>query len=183
MSNLLGKAIVEGKKIVDSITEKATPVVTEAVKNFKEQSADLTSKAKRAIDISVLRAEIEDLYTDFGKATFEWGLMPSNEKALEIMKVLYEKTDLLEKLEAEVAAEKEAKAVETEVEGPEVIVTEEKTSCETPAEETPAEEIPVKKVEDKAEVKTKAKTSTRKPKTKKADAPVEDNENKKPLDK
>lgn len=181
MSNFLGKAIVEGKKIVDSITEKATPVVTEAVKNFKEQSADLTSKAKRAIDISVLKAEIEDLYLEFGKATFEWGLMPSNEKALEIMKVLYEKTDLLEKLEAEIAAEKEAKEVnveETEEEGPEVVVTEEKSSCETPAEEKPVETV-----EDKAEVKPKTKTSAKKPKTKKAEAPVEDKENKKPLDK
>ena len=183
MGNLLGKTILEGKKLVDSITEKATPVVSEAVKTFKEQSADLTAKAKRAVDISVLRAEIADLYTEFGKATFEWGLMPSNEKALDIMKVLYEKTDLLEKYEAEIEAEKAEKAAkqaaaEAEKENVEDIINDIDKHCseETPADETSKEEKKVEEPkkpidEDKkdAEVKPNVKkTNTKKSSTKKS---------------
>ena len=183
MGNLLGKAIVEGKKFVDTVTEKVTPVIEETVKSVKEQTVNLTSQAKRTIDISVLRAEIEDLYTEFGKATFEWGLMPSNEKALEIMKVLYEKTEMLEKLEAEVAAQKEAKfdealedAFDDSEVGPEVVITKEQVVTETPAEKTP--DVKIEK-----EAEKKAKTSTKKSRSKKTDVPVEEDNNKKPLDK
>jgi len=94
MSNLMGKVLLEGKKVVDSISE----VTVKAVDTVKEQSAPIIDKAKKSMEISMLKAEIDDLYKEFGKATFEWGLMPTNEKAMELMKVLYEKTGLLEEL-------------------------------------------------------------------------------------
>lgn len=105
--NIVGKAIVEGKKLVNTVTEKVSPVVEDTVKTVKEQSVIATAKAKRAVEISVLKAEIDDLYKEFGKAAFEWGLMPDNEKALELMKVLYAKTDELGKLEDEVKREED----------------------------------------------------------------------------
>lgn len=98
MGNLFGKVLVKGKKAIDNINE-ATGDVTSVL---KEQAKNASKYAKTLIAISMLKAEIEDLYKELGEVVFEEGLMPDNTEALDIMTTLFEKTEMLEHFEREV---------------------------------------------------------------------------------
>lgn len=106
--NFLGKVFIEGKKLVDTVTEKATPFVEEAVNTIKEETNAITSQAKRAIDMGILKAEIETLYKDLGKAVYEGGLSLHNNDAVAAIHSLNEKSLQLEIYEKEIEAEEEA---------------------------------------------------------------------------
>jgi hypothetical protein len=101
MGNFIGKALIEAKKVGEVISKASSEigaVVGEATKNISET-------AKRAAKISMLKAEIEGMYKDLGKAVFEDGLLLTNEKALELMQVMMDKYKEVMELEAEEKAE------------------------------------------------------------------------------
>ena len=103
MGNFIGKALIEAKKVGEVISKASSEigaVVGEATKNISET-------AKRAAKISMLKAEIEGMYKDLGKAVFEEGLLLTNEKALELMQVMMDKYKEVIELEAEEKAENE----------------------------------------------------------------------------
>ena len=106
--SFLGKVIIEGKKIVDTVTEKATPFVEEAVNTLKEETTAITAQAKRAIDMGVLKAEIDSLYKDLGKAVYENGLDIHNNEVIAAIHLLNEKSLQLEAYEKEIEDEEEA---------------------------------------------------------------------------
>lgn len=98
MGNFLGKVLLQGKKALDSINEATEDVAIV----LKEQAVNASKYAKTIIAISMLKAEIEDLYKELGEIVFLEGLLPDNEEAIEIMTSLFQKTAVLEHLESEV---------------------------------------------------------------------------------
>ena len=97
MSNFWGKTLLEAKKVGSAISKSAKEIggaVGEATSNI----ADHTKKSAK---IAMLKAEMEQLYTELGKSVFNYGMVEENEESLEIMKTLLDKKAEIEKLEKE----------------------------------------------------------------------------------
>ena len=99
--NLVGKTLLEVKKTM-KVVGKAAGEVGSAV---GEAASNISNHTKKIAKISMLKAEMDAMYAELGKSVFMDGLMPSNEKAMELMNTLFEKADELEALEKEISVD------------------------------------------------------------------------------
>lgn len=97
--NMMGKALLEMKKVGKAFG-KAAGEVGSAV---GEAATNISTHTKKIAKVSMLKAEMDNLYMELGKSVFMDGLMPDNETAMNLMNVLFEKSDELEALERELA--------------------------------------------------------------------------------
>ena len=80
--NLVGKTLLEVKKTM-KVVGKAAGEVGSAV---GEAASNISNHTKKIAKISMLKAEMDAMYAELGKSVFMDGLMPSNEKAMELMR-------------------------------------------------------------------------------------------------
>ena len=97
MSNLLGKSLLELKKIGRTIADSAVDIGSAV----GEAAVNITDHAKKSANLAIEKAEMDELYYKLGKSVFEEGLHPDNEEAMSIMDALYQKHFLIESLEDE----------------------------------------------------------------------------------
>ena len=97
MSNLLGKSLLELKKIGRTIADSAVDIGSVV----GEAAVNITDHAKKSANLAIEKAEMDELYYKLGKSVFEEGLHPDNEEAMSIMDALYQKHFLIESLEDE----------------------------------------------------------------------------------
>ena len=97
MSNLLGKSLLELKKIGRTIADSAVDIGSAV----GEAAVHITDHAKKSANLAIEKAEMDELYYKLGKSVFEEGLHPDNEEAMSIMDALYQKHFLIESLEDE----------------------------------------------------------------------------------
>ena len=93
MSNILGKTIIGVKKSVEAVANSSFGTA------LNEATNNITENTKKVVRMSVLKAEMEDLYQKLGKAVFDYGMIEENELALSYMKELLEKKFELDYLE------------------------------------------------------------------------------------
>ena len=103
MSNILGKTMLEMKRVGKVISRSACEVGNA----IGEAATNISAHTKKVAKISMMKAEIDNLYYELGKAVFEDGLMPSNELAMTYMDELFEKVDVLEALENELKSDED----------------------------------------------------------------------------
>ena len=133
MSNK-GKFLHEIKK-VGAVVKKSASEVGSAI---GEAATNISAHAKVAAKVAVLKAEMDAIYLDLGKSVFEDGLMPSNETALNLMNVLFEKSAELEALQAMIADDTADKSVSDVEPIPETVEDEVPCMCE---EDEPVAEV------------------------------------------
>ena len=97
MSDLLGKSLLELKKIGRTIADSAVDIGSAV----GEAAVNITDHAKKSANLAIEKAEMDELYYKLGKSVFEEGLHPDNEEAMSIMDALYQKHSLIESLEDE----------------------------------------------------------------------------------
>ena len=97
MSNLLGKSLLELKKIGRTIADSAVDIGSAV----GEAAVNITDHAKKSANLAIEKAEMDELYYKLGKSVFEEGLHPDNEEAMSIMDALYQKHFIIESLEDE----------------------------------------------------------------------------------
>ena len=97
MSNLLGKSLLELKKIGRTIADSAVDIGSAV----GEAAVNITDHAKKSANLAIEKAEMDELYYKLGKSVFEEGLHPDNEEAMSIMDALYQKHFHIESLEDE----------------------------------------------------------------------------------
>ncbi len=85
MSNIVGKTLLGAKKLGGIVGKSATEIGTV----ISGVAVEVGGQAKKAAKISMIKAEMENLYFVLGSVVFEGGLTPDNEKAMEIMNSLY----------------------------------------------------------------------------------------------
>lgn len=97
--NMMGKALLEMQKVGKAFGKAASEVGSA----MGEAATNISAHTKKVAKISMLKAEMDNLYVELGKSVFMDGLMPENETALNLMNVLFEKADELDVLERELA--------------------------------------------------------------------------------
>ena len=157
--NIVGKTLLEVKKTM-KVVGKAAGEVGSAV---GEAATNISNHTKKIAKISMLKAEMDAMYTELGKSVFMDGLMPSNEKAMELMDTLFEKSDELEALERELAETDKSDEIPSEDVKPECTCDgdcgedchcvdgechcDEEVPCDCVEDKTPAEE-PVPEIKE-----------------------------------
>ena len=159
MSNFMGKTLLGAKKLGKAVGKSAGEIgatigksATEIGNTIGGAATEFGDYTKKVAKVSMVKAEMDELYFKLGKSVFEDGLMPSNETAMDIMNKLFELDAQVVEMEKAIKASKEAK--ETPVPTEEV-VSEETVSEEIPCvteDETPCDETPTEVVEDTTEV-------------------------------
>lgn len=102
MSNFLGKTLIEAKKVGSAIS-KSTKEVGCAVGKAASNVANYTKKSAK---IAMIKAEMDTLYENLGKAVFKYGMSEENEVALNILAMLLEKREELKTLTKELESDK-----------------------------------------------------------------------------
>ena len=97
MSNLLGKSLLELKKIGRTIADSAVDIGGAV----GEAAVNITDHAKKSANLAIKKAEMDELYYQLGKSVFEEGLHPDNAEAMALMESLYHKYFLISALEDE----------------------------------------------------------------------------------
>ena len=97
MSNLLGKSLLELKKIGRTIADSAVDIGGAV----GEAAVNITDHAKKSANLAIKKAEMDELYYQLGKSVFEEGLHPDNAEAMALMESLYHKYFVISALEDE----------------------------------------------------------------------------------
>ena len=116
MSNFMGKTLLGAKKIGQAVGKSAGEIGATIGKSASEigntiggAATEFGDYTKKVAKVSMVKAEMDELYFKLGKAVFEDGLMPTNEGAMEIMNKLYELDAQVVEMEKVIKASKEAK--------------------------------------------------------------------------
>lgn len=98
MSNLVGKTLLEAKRLGENLSKSTVELGKVISKSSGELGntvgevlSSVSSIAKKSAKISMLKAEIDENYQKLGRSVFENGLTPDNEEGLEILHVLFDK--------------------------------------------------------------------------------------------
>ena len=100
MANNMGKVLLEMKKVGGAFKKSANEIGSA----IGEAATNISAHTKAIAKIAMLKAEMDAIYLDLGKSVFEDGLMPDNETAMNLMNVLFEKSDEIEALQRVVDA-------------------------------------------------------------------------------
>ncbi len=100
MANNMGKVLLEMKKVGGAFKKSANEIGSA----IGEAATNISAHTKAIAKIAMLKAEMDAIYLDLGKSVFEDGLMPDNETAMNLMNVLFEKSDEIEALQKVVDA-------------------------------------------------------------------------------
>lgn len=139
MSNVWGKTLLEMKR-VGAVIGKSAGEIGAA---FGEAAVNISAHTKKVAKISIMKAEMDNLYYELGKVVFEEGLMPSNELAMIYMEELFNKADELQALEAELNDDVETCTCDCDSNCDSNCSVEDTPIDETPMDETLMDETPV----------------------------------------